>query len=460
MAQQTPFLSLCLALAITLLASARLVGAGAGGAMWNSQPVSNLRIQGANIEDVNGLYQAGPLVNGHPSFIKTLNNSSRYELFVHKGDSEHDRWWNIQKVLLKHGKIDDYGPVVYVNKVPTRNEPQPQLPRNDWQQLFGLGDFEFDDDLQVFHLPVCSDKSECQSGDDDCLNYFLRPLEEEAYFTALPSPRRILQCPDLSHWIRTIDSKEVRKLRTQFITTGIVSIPNFLRPEIFARLQDAVHQPVLSDVWQASFPRDDGMAHTIPWHVDNLELIAEWLTRQHRHRQQSIYAYSFTRTVDTIDGRLRFFYPELFGQMRDLVSSQYLHNILSQIAHHDYELSTLFISRYTSGDFLNRHSDSVETRRIAFTYHLTKEWKAEYGGLLHMMNENDWDEVIRTLVPASNTFTFFDVSEEWRVLPHFVSEIAADIATPRIAATGWMSFKSDHRPFTFWPATDAQWEVD
>ena len=50
----------------------------------------------------------------------------------------------------------------------------------------------------------------------------------------------------------------------------------------------------------------------------------------------------------------------------------------------------------------------------------------------------DYKEVVKVGVPTFNTMTFFDVSEERFVIPHVVTEVAAEISNPRIALTGWV----------------------
>lgn len=66
---------------------------------------------------------------------------------------------------------------------------------------------------------------------------------------------------------------------------------------------------------------------------------------------------------------------------------------------------------------LDRHTDSVETRKIAYTLHFTENWEITYGGLLMLLEESDWTSIRRVVVPTFNTFTFFDVSRERFVIP-------------------------------------------
>jgi Rps23 Pro-64 3,4-dihydroxylase Tpa1-like proline 4-hydroxylase len=88
---------------------------------------------------------------------------------------------------------------------------------------------------------------------------------------------------------------------------------------------------------------------------------------------------------------------------------------------------------------LNKHTDSVMTRRIAFTLHFTHDWLLSYGGLLVMLSDRDWNAAKRILKPTSGTFSFFDVSSEHFHWPHMVTEVAQDIGgRERIALTGAM----------------------
>ncbi len=53
------------------------------------------------------------------------------------------------------------------------------------------------------------------------------------------------------------------------------------------------------------------------------------------------------------------------------------------------------------------------------------------------------------LIHRYNTFTFFDVSQERRILPHMVTEIVSGLDKFRCAITGWMQYRNDNAPFEF-----------
>ena len=90
----------------------------------------------------------------------------------------------------------------------------------------------------------------------------------------------------------------------------------------------------------------------------------------------------------------------------------------------------LFASWYKKGDFLTTHTDDVNGK-VGFVFNLTKDWIPEYGGLLHIIDDN---EVKKVILPKFGYITLFDV--EKNKSPHFVSEVVVD-GIKRLAYTGW-----------------------
>lgn len=90
-------------------------------------------------------------------------------------------------------------------------------------------------------------------------------------------------------------------------------------------------------------------------------------------------------------------------------------------------------TRYRNGDFLTRHDDAVEGkhRQFAYVLGLTREWRAEWGGLL--IFPQDEATSIETLVPRFNVLTLFKIGQE-----HSVTQIASYAPLPRYSVTGWL----------------------
>lgn len=86
-----------------------------------------------------------------------------------------------------------------------------------------------------------------------------------------------------------------------------------------------------------------------------------------------------------------------------------------------------FVSVYDRGDFLSTHTDTQ--RGIAFIFNLTKNWKAEYGGMLHVDG--------KFIEPEFNSLTIMELPNGG--LPHFVSEVTSSAPHQRIAISGWFN---------------------
>jgi len=97
-------------------------------------------------------------------------------------------------------------------------------------------------------------------------------------------------------------------------------------------------------------------------------------------------------------------------------------------------LTTLFLSKYKSGNFLSPHSDNGNGR-LAFVIYLTKFWKPQYGGILHFMSD-DRKDIIESFVPTFNSFVIFNVPKE-EGIPHFISHVSPNVKYSRFAITGW-----------------------
>lgn len=90
------------------------------------------------------------------------------------------------------------------------------------------------------------------------------------------------------------------------------------------------------------------------------------------------------------------------------------------------------LTRYRPGHFLTRHDDGVEgkNRSAAFVLNLTRDWCADFGGVLTLLDEAG--DVRAGLTPAFNRLTLFKVPQ-----PHLVSVVSPFARGDRLAITGW-----------------------
>ncbi|HEV2111091.1 MAG TPA: 2OG-Fe(II) oxygenase family protein, partial [Gammaproteobacteria bacterium] len=89
-------------------------------------------------------------------------------------------------------------------------------------------------------------------------------------------------------------------------------------------------------------------------------------------------------------------------------------------------------TRYIPGSFLRKHNDVNQegTRRVAYVLNFTKDWQADWGGLLQFLDADG--HVEETYFPAFNSLTLFEVPM-W----HNVSYVVPCAPRGRYAITGW-----------------------
>jgi Rps23 Pro-64 3,4-dihydroxylase Tpa1-like proline 4-hydroxylase len=94
-----------------------------------------------------------------------------------------------------------------------------------------------------------------------------------------------------------------------------------------------------------------------------------------------------------------------------------------------------FVSCYEEGHYNGPHVDGIQGR-LAFVYHLSKNWRPWYGGLFLRLDWN-WSDVNSIISPPFNALALFNVDRKNNGSPHLVTEVAQGIKNKRIAYTGW-----------------------
>lgn len=87
---------------------------------------------------------------------------------------------------------------------------------------------------------------------------------------------------------------------------------------------------------------------------------------------------------------------------------------------------------YGPRHFLTTHDDEApkQERRVAYVFNLTKQWQADWGGLLTF---HDDSKIVEAMVPAFNALNLFAVPQ-----PHSVSFVVPFAPRRRISVTGWL----------------------
>jgi hypothetical protein len=141
---------------------------------------------------------------------------------------------------------------------------------------------------------------------------------------------------------------------------------------------------------------------------------------------EGTFSYMYRRTGDQ---------PDKFHPYLDIFKSKKFTDYISLITGYqnlEYSEGHTFVSCYESGHFNGPHTDGANGR-VAFVFHISKDWLPGYGGLFLRMNW-DWKTINKAISPPFNSLTMFDVEGG---APHLVTEIAQGVNNKRISFTGW-----------------------
>lgn len=117
----------------------------------------------------------------------------------------------------------------------------------------------------------------------------------------------------------------------------------------------------------------------------------------------------------------------------------------------------LTCSKYDYTDVLLCHDDELDTRRFAFVLYLVQPWTVEDGGLLDLFNMDENGEpknIAKSLVPAWNSLTWFEVTEGSH---HQVSEVLSE-GKSRLSVNGWYHSVPLPRPARYVEPSRPKWK--
>lgn len=204
---------------------------------------------------------------------------------------------------------------------------------------------------------------------------------------------------------------------------GRVQIPDFLQADAARKLADCLQNDV---PWTTA---ERGLPDSPPWTND---VRRERMPAAYRTAAQGFhFVYDRYLIVEAmkagrdegllVHAALRFFNsPEFLAFIRDFTGDRELAMVGAQA------------TRYLPGQFLRQHDDKhdAENRRYAYVLNLSRDWQADWGGLLHFV---DPDGAAReAFLPRFNSLSLFKVPH-----PHFVGIVAPWAMQPRLAITGW-----------------------
>lgn len=230
---------------------------------------------------------------------------------------------------------------------------------------------------------------------------------------------------------------DVKVLKRQLDEQGFVQITDFIKPHIIERMeaelsqlpwdmayviegkttkiavQEVMNMPAQQQAQLFGAIANQAAQHQYAFCYDSYMLITHYL-------QQTNPQSVFHQYVEAIC------HPETVAFMRKLTGNGDIIKADGQV------------SRYLPGHFLKSHDDNGapvgQVRAAAYTLGLSKNWQADWGGILHLQHADH--SIKHSLIPRFNTLTVFSVPQH-----HFVSQVANFCPSARYSIVGW--FRAD-----------------
>ena len=219
-------------------------------------------------------------------------------------------------------------------------------------------------------------------------------------------------------------------LQLEFMEKQKIVIENFFKPEFAEKLYKFITKiPPHKWFYSCGIRNTRYEGRDIPSKKKkNLDNVKE----ANRSFSKDEFSFNLMRTMDYRKNEVSKY--ELL--IRKVLSSKLFMSMISYLTNLNItNVNQLFLSKYKSGSFLSPHSD-IGNGRLAFVINMTKNWKPQYGGILHFLN-NSRTKIIDSLVPSFNNLVIFYIPKEG--IPHFVSHVSPGVKANRFAITGWLS---------------------
>jgi Rps23 Pro-64 3,4-dihydroxylase Tpa1-like proline 4-hydroxylase len=234
----------------------------------------------------------------------------------------------------------------------------------------------------------------------------------------------------------TIENQEVvNNKRLEFERNKILNIDDFLSQESVDKIYnflDNMHE----DWWYSYFNfQNEKNPENKPISFRNFPENNENNNLHHQMTldtfSKNMFSYSFNRTYQDHYSTCS---CQLCNFICFLKSPLFISKISDLTGYNLTMINEIFASKYVSGNFLSPHHD-LNKGKIGFTFYLTPNWSAQYGGILHILSD-DYKDIVRSYVPKNNCAVLFDIPSQSGI-PHFVSHVAPGITKKRLAITCW-----------------------
>lgn len=214
---------------------------------------------------------------------------------------------------------------------------------------------------------------------------------------------------------------------------GRLHVPGLLRTGDAVRLHHGVAE---AEGWRRTIHIGPGQDHDLP--MAELEAMGTEARRSLEAQVHATATDAFRYMFDTVRMSQRVLEgTELDPRLREahdfLNSDPFLDFARRLTGDERIVYADCMATRYLPGHFLTAHDDEAPGRDRLFAYvlNLTARWRADWGGMLLFLDEDD--HVAEGYMPAFNSLNIFKVPQR-----HAVSIVAPYAGAPRLAITGWL----------------------
>jgi Rps23 Pro-64 3,4-dihydroxylase Tpa1-like proline 4-hydroxylase len=226
----------------------------------------------------------------------------------------------------------------------------------------------------------------------------------------------------------------VAALQERFARERRIVIDQFLQPAV----AEALYACLLREVpWEIAFRRGRKVITLTQTELQRLpQRELDQLLGGIQQQAQTDFQFVYSK-FSMVDAYQRQVLPQLLThRLLEALAAPATLELMRQITGHaDIKRVDAQATLYRPGNFLTVHTDDHDgayIRRAAYVIQLCKDWRADWGGLLHFLDARG--DVEQTFVPRFNTLALFSVPT-----PHIVSMVAAFAPGPRFGITGWFT---------------------
>ncbi|SEA34913.1 2OG-Fe(II) oxygenase [Microbulbifer marinus] len=224
---------------------------------------------------------------------------------------------------------------------------------------------------------------------------------------------------------------DIEAHKAEFAEQGVIQVRDFLRQDS----AQALHSLLESQrEWNLAFNK-------LGSHVDlSYRDFCSWTEQQKKTLSEVVWAQAatdfqyFYKSIPIFDIYAKKLLPDSdLNEVFELVnSSEFLSMMRTLVGDDSISFADVQATSFERGHFLKEHDDNVQGkgRVAAYVLNLTPNWNSDWGGLFHVLDDQ---EVVKTLVPTFNAINVFKVPRK-----HSVSYVTPFARGSRFSITGWL----------------------